>query len=188
MTDQEVLAEFRNAGALLNGHFVLRSGLHSREFFQCALVLRRPAVAERLCRALAQLIDASVVDLVISPALGGILVGHEVARALDRPHIFAEKEDGGLVLRRGFSIEPGTRCLVAEDVITQGGRVRETMRIVTDRGGIVAGVATLVHRGADEPDFGCPFHRLLRLPVETFAPDAIPEDLRAIPAVKPGSK
>lgn len=188
MTADEVLQAFKDSGALLEGHFLLRSGLHSRQFFQCALVMRHPRLAGKLCAALASQIDPAGIDVVISPALGGILVGHEVARALDRPHIFAEKEEGALVLRRGFEIRPGQRFLVAEDVITQGGRVRETMKIVTDRGGVVAGVASLVNRGAEDLDFGCPFHRLLRLKVEAFSEDALPPDLAGTPAVKPGSK
>jgi orotate phosphoribosyltransferase len=189
MTQDDVIAVFRETGALLEGHFVLRSGLHSRQFFQCAQVLQHPQIAERLCAALASRVEiAADIDAVISPALGGILVGHEVARALGRRHIFAEKEEGRLVLRRGFVIRPGERYLVAEDVVTQAGRVRETMQIVRAAGGVVAAVATLVHRGDTEPDLGCPFYRLLRLKIEAFPPDQLPPDLAASPAIKPGSK
>ena len=188
MTSDQILDEFRKTGALLEGHFLLRSGLHSRQFFQCALLLKHPRVAATLCRDLAAKIDPAGVDCVISPAMGGLFVGHELAEALDRPHIFAEKEDGALVLRRGFTIEPGARYLIAEDVVTQGGRVRETLAIVRGGGGVVAGVTCLVHRGEDEPDFGAPFHRLLRLHVEAFSPDALPPDLAHTPAIKPGSK
>ena len=127
-------------------------------------------------------------DAVISPALGGIIVGHEVGRALDKKHIFAEKEDNRLVLRRGFEINPQERFVVVEDVVTRGGRVQETIEIVRARGGVVAAVAVLVDRSNPTPDFGCPFVSLLKLRVETFAADNLPADLSAIPAIKPGSK
>lgn len=189
MKAEELLQLFREAGALLEGHFVLRSGLHSRQFFQCALLLQQTQIAERVCRALAEKLRQIVAERVISPALGGIIVGHEVARALGKPHIFVEKENNTLVLRRGFEIRPGDRFIVAEDVVTRGGRVQETIAIVRAHGGIVAAVAALVDRsGGDLPDFGCPFIALTQLQVETFAPDAIPPDLAGIPAIKPGSK
>lgn len=188
MTPQEVLQAFRDSEALLEGHFVLRSGLHSRQFFQCALVLQHPRLASRLCEALAKKIDVAQIDAVISPALGGILVGHEMGRHLDRRHIFVEKEEGKLVLRRGFAIRPGERFLVAEDVVTQGGRVRETMEIVYQQGGRVSAVAVLVDRSSQSLGFGCPFFSLVKINVETFAANQLPEDLEKIPAVKPGSK
>ncbi len=188
MESSEVLDLFRKSGALLEGHFVLRSGLHSRQYFQCALLLQYPDLAERLCRALAASIDPSAIDAIISPAVGGLFVGHELARALGKRHIFAEKDAGALVLRRGFAIGKGERFLIGEDVVTLGGRVRETLDIVRNHGGAAAGIATLVHRGDSDPDFGCPFYRLLRLPVEAFPPDQLPPGLAAIPAVKPGSK
>jgi orotate phosphoribosyltransferase len=187
MTSNEVLEAFRKTGALLDGHFVLRSGLHSRHFFQCALVLQHSTLAAQLCNALAQKVDGSQVDSVISPALGGIIVGQEVARAMDRRHIFAEKDDGKLVLRRGFSIKPGERFLVAEDVVTQGGRVQETIQIVRSLGGIVSAVAVLVDR-SNGVNFGVPFHALVKMQVETFSSDKLPDDLKQIPAIKPGSK
>lgn len=189
MTSDQVLAAFRETGALLTGHFVLRSGLHSRQFFQCAHLLQFPRVAAEVCAALAEKASVVACDAVISPALGGLIVGHEVGRALGKRHIFAEKEEGKLVLRRGFQIGAGERFLVVEDVVTRGGRVQETVDIVRAHGGIVAGVATIVDRsGGQHPDFGCPFLSLLALNVETFAPDALPEDLAGIPVVKPGSK
>lgn len=188
MTPEAVLAEFRDAGALLEGHFVLRSGRHSRQFFQCALLLQYPDKAERLCAALARRLDPAHFDAVISPALGGLFVGHELARALGKRHIFAEKDGGVLVLRRGFRIVPGERFLVAEDVITTGGRVAETIEIVRRAGGIAVAAAALVHRGDGEPEFGCPFHSLLRLQIETFDPQDLPPDLAATPAEKPGSR
>lgn len=189
MTPDETLQLFRQSDALLEGHFVLRSGLHSRQFFQCAMLLQHPRSAERACAALAAKLAGIPCDTVISPAMGGIVVGHEVGRALGKKHIFAEKEDGRLVLRRGFEIARGERFIVAEDVITRGGRVQETIDIVRHRGGVVVATGVLVDRsGGLTPDFGCPLHSLLRLDVETFAPDQLPADLAATPAIKPGSK
>ncbi len=190
MTNAEVLDLFRQTNALLDGHFVLRSGLHSRQFFQCALLLQHTQIAARVCGALAEKLREIEAERVISPALGGIIVGHEVARALGKPHIFVEKDDAGrLVLRRGFEIKPGTRFIVAEDVVTRGGRVQETIDIVRAHGGTVAAVATLVDRsGGNLPDFGCPFVSLTALDVETFEADKLPPDLAGTPGVKPGSK
>lgn len=187
---QEILDLFRSTGALLHGHFVLRSGLHSREFFQCALLLRDTAVAGKVCGLLAETLRGVGFDTVISPALGGIIVGQEVARQLGKPHIFAEKDDNGaLVLRRGFRIAHGERFVVVEDVVTRGGRLLETADIVRRHGGVVAAAACLVNRsGGQLPAMDFPFHGLVELNPETFAPDALPPDLAAIPAVKPGSK
>jgi orotate phosphoribosyltransferase len=191
MKDQDYfLSLFRKTGALLHGHFVLRSGLHSREFFQCALLLQNTAIASEVCGALAERARQFDFATVISPAVGGIIVGQEVARHLGKRHIFAEKDgEGGLVLRRGFSIRPGERFLVAEDVVTRGGRVQETIEIVRRHGGVVAAAGSIVDRsGGSLPDFGCPFFSLVRMHVETFAADALPEDLRGTPGIKPGSK
>ena len=189
MTYSEVFAVFQQADALLDGHFVLRSGLHSRRFFQCAMLLQHPRLAELVCRALADKLASYDSDSIISPALGGIVVGHEVGRTLDKRHIFAEKEDNRLVLKRGFEITPGERFLVVEDVVTRGGRVQETIDIVQARGGVVAAVGVLVDRsGSQTPDFGCPFVSLLKLDVEVYEPDQLPADLVNIPAVKPGSR
>ncbi len=189
LTPADVIDLFRQTNALLDGHFVLRSGLHSRQFFQCALLLRRTDIAARVCGALAEKLRGIDAESVISPALGGIIVGHEVARALGKPHIFVEKDDAGaLVLRRGFEIARGTRFIVAEDVVTRGGRVQETVDIVRALGGEVVAVAALVDRsGGTLPDFGCPFVSLARLNVETFEADKLPPDLAGTPAIKPGS-
>jgi orotate phosphoribosyltransferase len=186
----EVLELFRETGALLNGHFVLRSGLHSREFFQCALLLQDAAIAARVCGWLADKLGAYEATTVISPAVGGIIVGQEVARHLGKRHIFAEKDGtGGLVVRRGFTIKPGEKFLVAEDVVTRGGRVQETIQIVRDHGGIVSAAGSIVDRsGGALPDFGCPFVSLVQMNVETFDPENLPEDLKGSIAVKPGSK
>lgn len=186
----EVLDLFRQTGALLQGHFVLRSGLHSREFFQCALLLQDAAIAARVCGWLADKLGKFEATTVISPAVGGIIVGQEVARHLGKRHIFAEKDGaGGLVIRRGFTIKPGEKFLVAEDVVTRGGRVQETIQIVREQGGIVSAAGSIVDRsGGALPDFGCPFVSLVQMNVETFDPDHLPEDLRGTQAIKPGSK
>ena len=188
MTD--VLDLFRKTGALLNGHFVLRSGLHSRQFFQCALLLQDAAAASHICGLLAEKLRPFEATTVISPAIGGIIVGQEIARYLGLRHIFAEKDDAGsLVLRRGFTILPNETFLVAEDVVTRGGRVQETIQIVRKHGGIVAAAGSIVDRsGGSLPDFGCPFVSLVQMNVETFEPDKLPDDLAGIPAIKPGSK
>ena len=184
----ELLALFRETGALLDGHFVLRSGLHSRQFFQCALLLQHTDIAARVCGMLADKVRNVGCDAVISPALGGIVVGQEVGRALGKRHIFAEKAAGGLVLRRGFKIAPNEKFIVAEDVVTRGGRVQETIDIVREKGAVVAAVAVIVDRsGGNRPDFGCPFVSLIEMNVETFDAGNLPPDLAQTPAIKPGS-
>jgi orotate phosphoribosyltransferase len=191
MSDQtnQVLDLFRQTNALLEGHFLLRSGLHSRQFFQCAILLQHTRIAEKVCSMLAAKLRGVEAASVISPALGGLIVGHEVARALDKRHIFAEKEESRLVLRRGFQIGKGERFIVVEDVVTRGGRVQETIDIVRAHGGAVAAVATLVDRsGGNTPDFGCEFVSLVKLNVETFEANNLPPDLAGTPAIKPGSK
>lgn len=185
----DLLALFRQTGALLDGHFVLRSGLHSRQFFQCAILLQHTAIAADVCGRLADKLRALECDSVISPALGGIIVGQEVGRALGKRHIFVEKEAGGLALRRGFQIAPGEKFIVAEDVVTRGGRVQETIDIVRAHGGEVTGIGVIVDRsGGKRADFGCPFISLIEMNVETFPADAVPADLANVPAIKPGSK
>ena len=186
---EELLALFRKTGALLDGHFILRSGLHSREYFQCAILLQHTDIAERVCGQLADKLRGFPCDSVISPALGGIIVGQEVGRALGKRHIFVEKEDGKLVLRRGFRISPNEKFVVVEDVVTRGGRVQETIDIVRAHGAIVSAVGVIVDRSGDtKPNFGCPFVSLVELTVENFPADNLPPDLARVPAVKPGSK
>ena len=187
MREDEILEIMRECGALLTGHFELRSGLHSDRYFQCANVLRYPRVAERLCGALVKAMGAVEADAVIAPALGGIVVGHEIARALDRPCLFAEKEDGKLVLRR-FAIEPGQRLVVAEDVITRGGRVQEVIELVRAAGGEVAAVAVLVDRSGGRARFPYPTFSLLRLEPVTWEKAACPLCAKGETLVHPGSK
>ncbi len=187
--NEELLTLFRKTGALLEGHFVLRSGLHSREYLQCALLLQHPEIAAKVCGWLADKLRKFDCDALISPALGGIIVGQEVARSLGKRHIFVEKEDGKLVLRRGFQIAPNEKLIVVEDVVTRGGRVQETIDIVRAHDGIVSAVAVILDRsGQAKSDFGCPFVRLIEMNVETFPADKLPPDLAKIPAIKPGSK
>src|SRR5436853_3583820 len=186
---EDLLALFRKTGALLDGHFFLRSGLHSREYFQCAILLQHTDIAERVCSTLAEKLRGFGCDSVISPALGGIIVGQEVGRSLGKRHIFTEKEDGKLALRRGFKIDNGEKFIVVEDVVTRGGRVQETIDIVRAHGGAVTAVGVIVDRsGNKKPDFGCPFVSLVEMNVENFAADKLPPDLANIPAVKPGSR
>jgi orotate phosphoribosyltransferase len=187
--NEDLLTLFRKTGALLDGHFILRSGLHSRQYFQCALLLQDTEIAAKVCGWLADRIRKFHCDTVVSPALGGIIVGQEVGRSLGKRHIFVEKDEGKLVLRRGFKISPGEKFVVVEDVVTRGGRVQETIDIVHAHGGIVAAVGVIVDRsGAAKPNFGCPFLSLIEMNVETFPGDNLPPDLAKIPAVKPGSK
>jgi orotate phosphoribosyltransferase len=188
MTETEVLQVFRDSGALLEGHFILRSGLHSRQFFQCALALQQMPTVEKLGAALAEKVRPLGAVTVISPAMGGLVLGQEVARQLQARFIFAEKDDGKLVLRRGFKIAPGEKILVVEDVVTKGGRVAETMEIVREHQGEVVGVAMAVDRSNGGVKLGVPMFSLISLHVETFPADKLPPDLAATEAVKPGSK
>lgn len=188
MTHDEVLQIFRDSGALLEGHFILRSGWHSRQFFQCALALQKMPEVERLGAALAARVRPLGAVTVVAPAMGGLVIGQEVARQLGVRFIFVEKEAGLLVLRRGFKIAPGEKILVVEDVVTKGGRVQETLEIVKQHQGHVVGVAAIVDRSNGVVNFGIPFLSLLALQVEAFEADQLPPDLAATPAVKPGSK
>jgi orotate phosphoribosyltransferase len=187
MTGNEVLQIFRDSGALLEGHFVLRSGLHSRQYFQCALALQQMPVVERLGAELAGKASALGALTVVAPAMGGLVLGQEVARQLGVRFIFVEKEQGKLALRRGFKIARGEKILVVEDVVTKGGRVQETVDIVRAHGGQVVGIAMAVDRSGGAVTFGVPTFSLISLRVETFEPEKLPPDLAAIPAVKPGS-
>ena len=191
MTDDEILAEFRAADALLEGHFILSSGLRSAKYLQCARVLMDPARAERLARELASRLPKNVADqveAVVSPAMGGVIIGHEMGRALGRPAMFVERPQGRFELRRGFSLRPGTKVLMVEDVVTTGLSSREAIDAVRAAGGDVIGEAALVDRSGGSADLGVPFTPLIRIDVPTYAADAVPPELSAIPAVKPGSR
>lgn len=188
MTTAEALQLFRETGALLEGHFVLRSGLHSRQYFQCALALQQMPIVEKFGRALADKTRALGAETVISPAMGGLVIGQEVARQLGVRFVFVEKEEGKLALRRGFKIAPAEKILVVEDVITKGGRVQETIDIVRAHKGSVLGVAMMVDRSDGPINLGVPLFSLIKMNVETFEADKLPPDLATIPASKPGSK
>jgi orotate phosphoribosyltransferase len=190
MNESDILKMLADTGALLTGHFELRSGLHSNRFFQCANVLRYPRIAGQLCDELVKRMNAEMnvgkVDGVISPALGGILVGHEVARAMDVKCVFAEKQDNKLVMRR-FALKPGERYVVAEDVITRGGRVQETIDIVKAAGAEVVAVLVLVDRSAGQASFGYPTLSLLKMAPEVWEPAHCPLCATKTPFVHPGS-
>ena len=191
MTDEQVLDEFRAAGALLEGHFILSSGLRSPRYLQCARVLMEPARAERLAAALAAKIPPELRDriqAVVSPAMGGVIIGHEMGRALGRPAIFVERPQGTFELRRGFRLDPGTGVLMVEDVVTTGLSSREAIEAVREAGGDVIAEAALVDRSAGQVDLGVPFVPLIRIDVPTYDAEAVPPELAAIPAIKPGSR
>ena len=191
MTDDDVLAEFRAAEALLEGHFILSSGLRSPRYLQCARVLMDPARAARLAEALVAGLPAPLraeIEAVVSPAMGGIIAGHEVARALGVPAMFVERPQGTFELRRGFRLEPGTRVLMMEDVVTTGLSSREAIAAIEAAGGRVIAAGALVDRSDGAADLGVPFYPLIRLAVPSYAADALPAALAAIPPVKPGSR
>ena len=187
MTDEEVLSEFRAAEALLDGHFILSSGLRSPRFLQCARVLMDPKRANRLAEALAARITVPV-DIVVSPAMGGVIIGHEMGRALGVEALFLERPDGVFELRRGFRLVPGQRVLMVEDVVTTGLSSREAIKAITAAGGVVVAAAALVDRSDGAADLGVPFTPLIRLSVPTYKADQLPPELAAIPAIKPGSR
>jgi len=187
-TRDELLDLFRKSGALLEGHFRLSSGLHSTGYLQSALVLQHPAHAELLGRALAERTRNLEPTVVLSPALGGVIIGHEVGRALGVRAVFAERLDGTLMLRRGFTLSETDRVLVVEDVLTTGGSTRETMQVATAAAGRVVGVASIVDRSGGRADFPVPFHALLAVDLPTHQPDACPLCAKGVPVVKPGSR
>lgn len=191
MTDDQILAEFRAARALLEGHFILSSGLRSPKYLQCARVLMDPARAERLARELAERIPREIrdhIEAVVSPAMGGVIIGHEMGRALGRPAMFVERPQGVFELRRGFELEPSTKVLMVEDVVTTGLSSREAIDAVRQAGGDVIAEAALVDRSSGKADLGIPFIPLIRIDVPTYEADELPPELRSIPAIKPGSR
>jgi orotate phosphoribosyltransferase len=188
VTHEDVLQLFRRSGALLEGHFRLTSGLHSPGYLQCALVLQHPADAEALARALAPELRSLAPTVVLSPALGGIVIGHEMGRALGVRAIFAERQDGALTLRRGFTLEPSDRVLVVEDVVTTGGSTRETIDVARQAGATVVGAASIVDRSSERAALGVPYHALLRMTLPTYEPASCPLCAQGLPVVKPGSR
>lgn len=188
MTKKEILDCFQRTGALLEGHFQLRSGMHSNRFFQAALVLQHPEIAERLCGELAEKFKNLKVETVLSPALGGLIVGHELARSLKARAIFAEKENDRLVLRRGFSIGKGEKIFIAEDVVTLGGRVEQTVELARSLGADVVGVGVIVDRSAGSVDFDIAYRSLIKLDLDIYQPDKCPLCKDGIPLLRPGSK
>ncbi len=191
MTEDQVLAEFRAAEALLEGHFVLSSGLRSSRYLQCARVLADPARAARLAEALVATLPAGLrgeIDIVVSPAMGGVIAGHEMGRALGVEALFVERPEGVFELRRGFRLKPGQKVLMMEDVVTTGLSSREAIKAIEAAGGTVIVAAALVDRSNGSVDLGVPFFPLIRLDVPTYEADALPPELAAIPAIKPGSR
>ena len=191
MTDDDILAEFRAADALLEGHFVLSSGLRSSRYLQCARVLMDPARGARLAQALVANIPGEVkarISAVVSPAMGGVIAGHEMARALGVEAMFLERPEGVFELRRGFRLEPGQQVLMMEDVVTTGLSSKEAMAAIVRAGGDTVAMAALVDRSGGKANFDVPFYPLIRLDVPTYSADALPPALAAIPAIKPGSR
>lgn len=188
MKGQELIEVFKERGALLEGHFRLTSGLHSNRYVQCARVLMYPDLAEELGQKIAEKFRHLDPEVVVGPAIGGIIVAQEVGRALGVKAIFTEREEGKMTLRRGFEIKKGERVLVVEDVVTTGGSTKEVINVVEENGGVVVGVGSLVDRHRGELDFGVPFHPLLKLDIETYPPDDCPLCREGLPVVKPGSR
>ena len=183
-----ILDRFRRVGGLLEGHFRLTSGLHSAGYLQCALVLQHPREAEACGAALAEQLRSLGAQVVLSPALGGIVIGQEVARALGVRAVFAERQDGRLVLRRGFTLEPGEKVLVVEDVVTTGGSTRETIDVARAAGAVVVGAAVIVDRSGGQQRLDVPFHALAEVSLPTYEPESCPLCLAGQPVVKPGSR
>jgi orotate phosphoribosyltransferase len=190
LSQAEVLNEFRAAGALLEGHFILSSGLHSNRYLQCARVLMDARRAERLCKALASVVLAGGhrFDLVASPAMGGVIVGYEMGRQLAVPAVFFERVEGKLALRRGFAIEKGAKVLMVEDIVTTGLSSRECIQGIMDEGGQAIAAACLIDRSNGKADVGVPLYSLAALDIPTFAAHELPDDLRSVLAIKPGSR
>jgi orotate phosphoribosyltransferase len=188
MEKEKALAIFKASGALLEGHFRLTSGLHSPNYFQCARVLQFPPYAEALCQEIADRFRGDHIDVVISPAIGGIVVGQEVARLLNSRAIFAERETDVMTLRRGFEIKPGESVLAVEDVVTTGGSVKEVIKLAQEAGGQVRGAAFLVDRSSGRAQFDVPFFAALKMEVITYQPDDCPLCQQGLPVTKPGSR
>jgi len=192
MEKNEVLKIYKSVGALLEGHFILSSGLHSKIYLQSALIFSDPVIAEVICKKLVELIKTRInvnqIDIIISPALGGILLGYEVSRQLSIPNIFVERDKGDFSIRRGFKIKPGSRVLVVEDIITTGKSSLECFDCVKSNGGEIVAEATLINRGGNKIDLGVPLISLATLDIPNYHPDNLPDYLKNTNAVKPGSR
>jgi len=192
MSENEVLNVYKSIGALLEGHFVLSSGLHSRMYLQSALIFSNTSIAESLCESLAQkinsVIDINDIDLVVSPAMGGVIVGYELSRKIKKPNIFAERKEGKFTIRRGFQINKGQKILVVEDIVTTGKSSLECFECIRDLGGEVICEAALINRGGNSVDLGVPLVTLANLNIPNYDSNNLPEDLKNIPAIKPGSR
>lgn len=188
LTRDEAIEIFKKSNALLTGHFRLTSGRHSGQYMQCAQVLQYPEYAAKLCADLAEKFAGTKIDLVVGPAMGGIIVAYEVGRALGVKAFFTEREQGVMTLRRGFAIEPGQKVLVTEDVVTTGGSVREVMDVVRAQGGEVVGVALLVDRSNGKVDFGVKTEAIFSMEIESYEPEDCPLCKQGLPVVKPGSR
>ena len=192
MSENEVLDVYKSIGALLEGHFILSSGLHSRMYLQSALIFSNTTIAESLCRSLAQklqsVININDIDLVVSPAMGGVIVGYELSRNIKKPNIFAERKEGKFSIRRGFEINKGQKILVVEDIVTTGKSSLECFECIRDLGGEVICEAALINRGGNSVDLGVPLVTLANLNIPNYDSNNLPEDLKNIPAIKPGSR
>lgn len=188
LTREEIIDILEKTGSLKTGHFLLSSGLHSDKYVQCALALSYPKEAEKLCKDLAQKLSDIDIEIVVGPALGGVVAAYELARALDVPGIFAERQDNVMTLRRGFEIKPGQKILVVEDVVTTGGSAKEVIKLLKEMGGDVVAVASLIDRSGGKADFGVPFKALLQLDIPTYQPEDCPLCKDGSNAEKPGSR
>jgi orotate phosphoribosyltransferase len=186
MTREEILTIFKDTGVMLEGHFLLTSGRHSDKYMQCAKLFQNAAISEQFAKELASKFDG--VDLVVGPAVGGIILAYEVSRQLGVPNIFAERENGAMTLRRGFAVNEGDRVLVVEDVVTTGGSVKEVITLLNSMGAMVVGVGSIVDRSNGKVDFGVPFRAVLSIEVVSYEPDACPLCQSGVPAIKPGSR
>jgi orotate phosphoribosyltransferase len=188
MTEDKVLTLMEELGALHNGHFLLSSGLHSDRYFQCARILQFPELARELGAAMSQFFADTPCDLVVSPAMGGILVGHEVARALGRRFVFTERKDGEMMIRRGFSLEEGEKVIIAEDVVTRGTSLLEVVKVVEEAGGVVTGLTSIIDRTSGEVELPLPLKSLAKVKVETWSAEQCPLCSQGVELVKPGSR
>lgn len=188
MTEKEVIEIFESKDALLKGHFKLSSGLHSEKYLQCALVLQYPDISEAMAKTLAAKFAGTEIDLVVGPALGGVTFAYEVARVIGVRGIFTERDEGKMVLRRGFAIGAGEKVLIVEDVVTTGLSTKEVMDVVKKHGGVVVGVASIINRSDIDPGYGVKFESLAKVKVETYKPEVCPLCKRGSQAVKPGSR